>query len=63
MTDLFNNREVATGIWLVVAIFFGARNRGIREVSGNVLKSFWHWKLVVPAVLMVLHVTFCVFLL
>ncbi len=63
MTDLFNNRETATGIWLAIVVFFGVRHKGIREACGNVLKSLWRCKIVVSVVLMILHIVLCVVLL
>jgi hypothetical protein len=63
MHQLFNNREIATAIWITIAVFFGARNKGIRYVCTNVLKSFWYWKIVLPVVLMILYVVLCVVLL
>lgn len=56
MNDLFNNREIATGIWLAVAIFFGAKHKSVRESCRRILESFWRWKIVVPVLLMGLHV-------
>lgn len=63
MTDLFNNREIATGIWLAMAIFFGARSKPTRESCANVLKSFCHWKIALSVLLMAFHVGFGVLLL
>lgn len=63
MSDLFNNREIATGMWLAVAIFLGARNAGIRESCGHLFGSFWKIKIVIPVLLMALHVGLSVLLL
>lgn len=63
MTELFNNREIATGIWLMIAIFFGSRNKGIRESCTKVLRWFCHWKIIVRVLLMMLHVGLSVLLL
>ncbi len=63
MADLFNNREIATGIWLIAAIGFGARNQGIRESFATLPKSFCHWKIALPLAVLVFHVGCSVYVL
>ena len=63
MKEIFNNREVATGIWLIVVIFFGVKHREIRKSCRQTLKSFCHWKIIVTFVIMALYIVLCVLLL
>lgn len=63
MSNLFNNREIATGIWLIVVIFFGMMNKPIRNSFRQVLESFLRVKIVISILLMVLYVGLGVLLL
>jgi len=63
MSDLFNNREIATGIWLGVAVFFGARNADIRDACIGVAKQFFHRKVAGLFLIMGLYAVGCVLLL
>lgn len=52
MTDLFNNREIATGVWLLVFVVLVAKKASMRDAFLKVLKAFLHWKLILPVFLM-----------
>lgn len=52
MTNLFNNREIATGIWLVIAAVWFGKNVGVREAVSRMLKMFLEPKIAVPILLM-----------
>lgn len=63
MTNLFNNREIATGIWLVIAAVWAGRRAGIREAFSKLPKAFFHWKIVTPIFLMAGYLSLEVWLL
>jgi len=52
----FNNREVATAFWLFVFAVWALRKKDIRRSTGEVLRVFWHFKIVAPVILMLLYV-------
>lgn len=52
MDAIFNNRELATGIWLVIAAVWAGRQAGIRKAFSKLPKAFFHWKIVTPIFLM-----------
>lgn len=56
MNDLFNNREIATGIWLVIAAVFAGRSKAVRESMAKVAKMFTNLKIAVPILLMAVYV-------
>jgi len=56
MSDLFNNREIATGIWLIFLIFPVMMNESFRNSFARVLKSFLRMKIVISILLMGLYV-------
>ena len=56
MTDLFNNREIATGIWLVIVAIFAGRSKAVRESMADLSKMFTNPKIAVPILLMVAYV-------
>lgn len=43
--EIFNNREIATGIWIVVAILFGLSKKNIRQSVLKVIESFFKLKI------------------
>jgi len=53
MSNLFNNREIATGIWLMIVVLWAGKIVGVREAFANVLKAFLHPKIIVPILLLV----------
>lgn len=62
MSDLFNNREIATGIWLVIAAIFAGRSKDVRGSLAKVAKMFTNIKIAIPFLLMVAYVGLEVFL-
>lgn len=52
MSDLFNNREIATGIWLGIAALFAGRSEAVRSSVIDLAKVFANLKIVVPILLM-----------
>lgn len=52
MDAIFNNREIATGIWLVIAAVWFGKNAGVREAVARMLKMFLEPKIAVPILLM-----------
>ncbi|MGD9872857.1 MAG: hypothetical protein AB7T27_01180 [Kiritimatiellia bacterium] len=63
MSDLFNNREIATGIWLVIVAIWAGQKDGIRESFLKMFKTFRHPKIIIPVLLMVGYLWLEVFLL
>lgn len=51
MSDLFNNREIAVGLWLIALIIFAASKKVVRSSFTNVLKAFFNLKIVIPLLL------------
>lgn len=47
ITTTFNNREIATGFWAVVALTFCLLHREIRPSLGGILKALLHWNLII----------------
>jgi hypothetical protein len=60
---LFNNREIASGFWLLAFAAFALRRREVRESIANLVRISCHLKIVVPVGLMLLHTTGVVVLL
>lgn len=56
MNDLFNNREIATGVWFIILAIWIGQKTGMREAFSELLKAFSHWKLILPIFLMVGYV-------
>ena len=55
ISEIFNNREIATGIWLVAALLFGLSNKKIRKSLFKVIRAFLRTKILYWLVLMVLY--------
>lgn len=51
MDDLFNNREIAVGLWLIVLIIFAASKKVVRSSFADVIKSFLNLKIIIPLLL------------
>lgn len=51
VTDLFNNREIAVGLWLMVLIVFAASKKEVRSSFKDVLKAFFTPKIIIPLLL------------
>ena len=55
--DLFNNREIATAIWLLAIFFFMLVKREIRESLFNVINAFVKIKILFSIFLMIVYTT------
>lgn len=53
----FNNREIATAIWLLAIFIFMLIKRGIRESLLNVIKAFFKIKILFSIFLMIVYTT------
>lgn len=51
MDGLFNNREIATGIWLFALVAFGLSKKVVREGIADVLKHAFVLKIMIPLLL------------
>lgn len=51
MDGLFNNREIATGLWLIGLIIFAGSKKVVRSSSADVLRAFFTPKIVIPLLL------------
>lgn len=51
MDALFNNREIAVGLWLIALIVFAASKKAVRSSFADVLKAFFTPKLIIPLLL------------
>lgn len=60
---LFNDREIATAIWLSVFLAFALSKKPIREALLNAVKAFFHWKILTSVVFMILYAVGIVWLL
>lgn len=54
---MFNNREIATGIWLTVFLIWMLSQSEIRKAVVNVVRAFLQWKIVFCVVATVLYTT------
>jgi hypothetical protein len=55
LTEIFNNREIATGIWIVVAIVLGLSKTTIRQAVLKVIESFFKLKILSWLFLMAIY--------
>lgn len=53
----FNNREIATGVWLLVALVFVLQKGGVGRSLFGVLAAFFHPKVFASVILMILYIT------
>ncbi len=53
----FNNRELASGFWVIVFAVWVLRKSDVRRSLGGVLQAFWRFKIVVCVCLLLLYVT------
>lgn len=60
--DIFNNRELATGIWSILFLVWCCTQPEIRTSFKDLAKAFWVKVIIVPLALMALYVLFIVFL-
>lgn len=63
MNNIFNNREIASGIWLGVAFLFLVKHKKVRHSIGRLIRSFCHWKILVSVFAMIGYVGLCVLIL
>ena len=56
VTEQFNNREIATGIWLLVALVLALYYKPTRKSFPYIFKAFLRWKILVVCLLMVVYV-------
>jgi len=54
--NVFNNREIATIIWLSILFIYMILNKKIRASIFDVIKSFCHWKILAPVFLMIMYI-------
>lgn len=59
----FNNREIATGLWLAVVVFWLLGKEEIRKSFARVPQAFWQWKIVVFTLILITYVAGCTWLL
>jgi len=53
--DIFNNREIASAIWLIVAFIFFSMKRDIREAFYNVFNCFFNIKIQISILIMIAY--------
>ena len=56
ITDIFNNREIAAGVWLLILLAWVLWKPEIRTAFLDVLEAFFAWKIVLPTMMMSLYV-------
>ena len=61
--DIFNTREIAVGIWLLVFAVFVVSIRSIRESLPTLLNAFFEPKILTPIFLLLIYVVLIVFVL
>lgn len=54
--NIFNNREIATAIWLVVLFIFMLAKKEIRKSLLDVIKAFFKIKILIPVILMIIYI-------
>lgn len=62
-SEIFNNREVASGIWLIIIFFFMLIKSEIRKSLVSVFKAFFKIKILVHFFLMIVYLGLCILLL
>lgn len=63
MNAIFNNREIAIGIWSCIFLAWGLRNVEVRESLKGVFSALLHKAIVLPFILMAIYVGFLVYFL
>ncbi len=59
--DIFNNREIAIGIWFVILILWGLSNPPIKKSMLQVVSAFFNIKIQIPLSLMTIYIGFLVY--
>lgn len=54
---VFSDREIATAIWLGVLLVFALSKKAIREALLDLVKAFFHWKILTSVAVMILYTT------
>lgn len=52
---VFSDREIATAIWLGVLLAFALSKKAIREALPDLVKTFFHWKILTSVAVMILY--------
>jgi len=60
MDQIFNNREIATAIWLLILFLFVIRQRKVRRSIKQIFNSLFHFKKLFPIILMIFYTAICV---
>lgn len=63
MNEIFNNREIAVGIWSCIFLVWCIRNAELRDSLKGVFSAFLHKAIVIPFILMVIYVSLLVYFL
>src|SRR5262245_31441605 len=56
ISSVLNNREIATAIWLIIALLWALSISGVRRSIRDLLKTFLNVKIVVPFVAMLVYI-------
>ncbi len=56
ITGVFNNREIAIAVWVIIFLSFVLRKANVRKSLLAVLRAFFRFKILLPVCLMVLYV-------
>ncbi len=60
---VFSDREIATAIWLGALLAFALSKKTIREALINLVKTFFHWKIMTSVAYMILYAAGIIWLL
>ena len=59
--DIFNNREIALAIWLLVAVVFAASPKSVRAAFQGLWQAFCRKKILMPLGMMAVYIALVVF--
>jgi hypothetical protein len=59
---LFNNREIATAIWLTIFVVWILTKPDVRQSFTSVFRAFFQWKIVTCVAAMAAYVSACIYL-
>lgn len=60
MDHIFNNREIASALWLLLFLIWGITNSGVRAAFHNLIRAFLKWQILVPLLAMMAYVVLMV---
>ena len=60
MDNIFNNREIASAIWLLVFAIWAITKSGVRAAFRNLIRSFLKWQILVPLLAMIVYIALMV---